>query len=55
MNKPNTEASTPASASTTPQRTFQGPCSHCHHLTTASRPGTVACKWGGCNGTVQAA
>lgn len=34
---------------------YKGVCSRCSHQTTASRPGVIACKWGGCNGTVNAA
>lgn len=33
---------------------YSGRCSHCRHVTEASWPGEVACKWGRCNGTVNA-
>jgi hypothetical protein len=33
---------------------FAGNCSQCGQCTDASRAGTVACKWGRCNGTVEA-
>ncbi|MEM8519502.1 hypothetical protein [Janthinobacterium sp. CAN_S7] len=34
---------------------FAGNCKRCGHQTVASKPGVVACKWGGCNGVVRAA
>lgn len=43
----------PASA-TSKAHTYKRVCSHCRHQTTASRPGIIACKWGGCSGTVHA-
>ena len=48
-----TSVTTPVSATST-AHAYKGVCSHCQHQTTASRPGIIACKWGGCNGTVHA-
>jgi len=36
------------------QRVYSGRCNRCGHVTNALRAGEVACKWGGCNGTVTA-
>lgn len=50
LNSTGTGATSPASAA----HAYKGVCSHCGHQTTASRSGIIACKWGGCNGTVHA-
>ena len=36
------------------KRRYSGRCPRCGHETESARAGTVACKWGGCNGTLEA-
>jgi len=36
------------------KRRASGRCPRCGHETESAHAGTVACKWGGCNGTIEA-